>query len=123
MTARPRTSFFLVSSFTQMSHAERLGPFQEACLKLAKTLQGDRPQTKNGIEARLEKSTSVLHGDKWFLCFRDTSIARTKVLEVVWGVNDKNPRPNMTQRAHHLDALGLVKSFLEPTPLKPAPQL
>lgn len=123
MTARPRTSFVLVSSIPQMSRAERLGPFQEACLTLADTLRGDHPKTKNGIEARLEKSTSVLHGDKWFLCFRDSSLARTKVLEVVWGVNDKNPRPNVTQRAHHLDALGLVQSFLAPTPLKPAPKL
>jgi hypothetical protein len=99
-----------------------LGPFQEACLKLAAQLKDNQPQTKNGIEARLEKSTSVLQGNKWFLCFRETDISHTKVLEVVWGMNETNPRPTITLRAHWLDALELVQSFLAPTSQKPTPK-
>ena len=106
-----------------MSHAERFGPFQEACLELAETLRDDRPQTKNGIEARLEESTSVLQGNKWLLCFCETSIARTKVLEVVWGADEATPSLTITKRGHFLDALGLVQSFLAPTPSKPAPKI
>ncbi len=123
MTARPSIALFQLTPVYCVSRAAPLSPFETSCLKLAEALEGDRPQTKNGIEARLEKSTSVFLGNKCLLCFCETSIARTKVLEVVWGADEATPSLTITQIAHHLDALGLVQSFLAPTPSKPAPKI